>query len=339
MSCGLGAVILIFLILKHGESISPDQAQMLEQDIESAKKDLITLTDSLQKKKNEITDLNSLIVNKEELIKKVSNDLTIEKKSRDKLLESNKQAQKEIKEIEDSIPDLISRSDDGERQYLTGLIIEGSHIVYLLDTSASMMDENIQNIFRLSLLDEKSKNTKKWKRAKDSLTWLTARLPKNSKFTILTFDQDVKSHTNNKWLSSGNSFEVNGALSSALKEIPENGTNLEKALERTKQMFPLPDAVYIITDGLPTLGEPMSQFYQKVISGEQRKCLKPSSSITSECRHVLFQKAKENYLSGKKIKTSTILLPLQGDPRAGSDYWNLGLQSGGTLISPSRDWP
>ena len=52
MSCGLGAVILIFLILKHGESISPDQAQMLEQDIESAKKDLITLTDSLQKKKN-----------------------------------------------------------------------------------------------------------------------------------------------------------------------------------------------------------------------------------------------------------------------------------------------
>ena len=339
MSCGLGAVILIFLILKHGESISPDQAQMLEQDIESVKKELTALKDSLQEKKNEIADLNTLISDKDDTIKKVSNDLTVEKKLKDKLLENNKEAQKEIKDIEDSIPDLVARPDDGERQYLTGLKVEGNNIVYLLDTSASMLDENIQNIFRLSLLDEKSKNTKKWKRAKDSLTWLTARLPNNSKFTILTFNQDVKSHTNNRWINSNNSFEVNGALSSALGEIPQNGTNLEKALQRAKQMFPLPDAVYIITDGLPTLGEPLTKFIDKALSGEQRKCLRPSSSITPECRHILFQKAKTNYLSGKKIKTSTILLPLQGDPRAGSDYWNLGLQTGGTLISPSRDWP
>ena len=39
MSCGLGAVILIFLILKHGESSSPEQTKMLIQDIRSAEID------------------------------------------------------------------------------------------------------------------------------------------------------------------------------------------------------------------------------------------------------------------------------------------------------------
>ena len=50
-------------------------------------------------------------------------------------------------------------------------------------------------------------------------------------------------------------------------------------------------------------------------------------------------KSKKNYLDGRKIKTSTILLPLQGDPNAALDYWNLGQQSGGISISPARDWP
>ena len=47
----------------------------------------------------------------------------------------------------------------------------------------------------------------------------------------------------------------------------------------------------------------------------------------------------EKFFKDQKIKTSTVLLPLQGDQRAAADYWNLALQSGGTTISPSKDWP
>jgi hypothetical protein len=87
---------------------------------------------------------------------------------------------------------------------------------------------------------------------------------------------------------------------------------------------------------LPTLGEPLGKF---TISFEMRSCLNSKGKISPECRHILFQKAKEEYFKDQKIKTSTILLPLQGDQRAASDYWNLALQSGGTTISPSKDWP
>ena len=37
MSCGLGAVILIFLILKHGDSLPSDQEQLIYNDIKNIK--------------------------------------------------------------------------------------------------------------------------------------------------------------------------------------------------------------------------------------------------------------------------------------------------------------
>lgn len=340
MSCGLGAVILIFLILKHGESTSPEQTEMLIQDIKTAEIDNEILQMEINKRIEQSHSLNFTIEKKDAEIEKLNSDLNKEQNLRDDLLRENKQAREEIKKIEESIPDIIQRVNEGERQYLTGLQVEGKNILLLLDNSASMLDENVQKIFAASILNIQGKQTEKWIRAKDSLTWLTSRLPKESKFSIMTFNEDVKSHTQGQWLDANDSTKVNSTLASALKEIPERGTNLEKVLLRAKKMFPLPDTVIIITDGLPTIGEPYDAIKDSLLRREERNCLKSSGKISSRCRHVLFQKAKKNYLDGRKIKTSTILLPLQGDPYAPLDYWNLGQQSGGGIsISPARDWP
>ena len=53
-------------------------------------------------------------------------------------------------------------------------------------------------------------------------------------------------------------------------------------------MRPRPDAVYLITDGLPTLGEPLGKF---TISLATRSCLNAKGRISPDCRHLLFQKA------------------------------------------------
>jgi len=340
MSCGLGAVILIFLILKHGESSSPEQTKMLIQDIRSAEIDKEFLQKEINKRTEQSDILNSSIETKEAELKKLKSDLSDEQKLRDNLLKNNNQAREEIDKMEESIPDIVQRANQGERQYLTGLKVEGKHILFLLDNSASMLDENVQKIFATSILDNQSKQTQKWIRAKDSLTWLTSRLPKESKFSIMTFNDQVESHTQSQWLDAKDPIKVNSTLASALKVIPERGTNLEKVLLSAKKMFPLPDLVVIITDGLPTIGEPYVEFKDGILAREERNCLNSLGKISSRCRHVLFQKAKKNYLDGRKIQTSTILLPLQGDPHAAIDYWNLGQQSGGGIsISPARDWP
>ena len=340
MSCGLGAVILIFLILKHGESSSPEQTKMLIQDIRSAEIDTEFLQKEINKRTEQSDILNSSLETKEAELKKLKSDLSDEQKLRDNLLKNNNQAREEVRKMEESIPDIVQRANQGERQYLTGLKVEGKHILLLLDNSASMLDENVQKIFATSILDNQSKQTQKWIRAKDSLTWLTSRLPKESKFSIMTFNDQVTSHTQSQWLDAKDPIKVNSTLASALKVVPERGTNLEKVLLSAKKMFPLPDSVVIITDGLPTIGEPYAEFKDGILAREERNCLNSLGKISSRCRHVLFQKAKKNYLDGRKIRTSTILLPLQGDPHAAIDYWNLGQQSGGGIsISPARDWP
>jgi len=337
MSCGLGAVILIFLILKHGDTISPEQTQLLEKDIYDMEIAIEDISAKIIAKNIAINQLQSKIVEQNKTIDEAAEVLNAQQSLRDSLIQENKKIQDISNDIESSMPDIIDTSGDGERQYLTGLRIEGRRIVYLLDTSASMLDENIQKIFRLSFMsDDIKNNAPKWKRAKKILTWLVARLPSESQFTIITFNEDITPHTNKPWILASDASAVKNALDSALTEIPKNGTNLEKALIAIKKMQPPPDGVYIITDGLPTIGEPLETINLDMTT---RTCLKPRGRITSNCRHYIYEKAKNNYLKGRKIKTSTILLPLQGDSRAASDYWNLALQSGGMTISPSSDWP
>ena len=337
MSCGLGAVILIFLILKHGDSLPSDQEQLIYNDIKNTKESIAISLATLETKQGLIKEIESQISAKKTKIENIQTEIAIKKESLETIIQENKDIQKVNTTKKESMPDIIQISGDGERQYLTGLKIEGQRIVYLFDSSASMLDENIQKIFRFSFLSNETKSlSEKWIRAKKTLRWLVARLPAESEFSIISYNSQVKSHTSGSWVKAKNQELVSSTLKSALGVLPENGTNFEKALLAAQAMRPRPDAVYIITDGLPTLGEPLGKF---TISLKARSCLNSKGRISPDCRHILFQKAVAEFFKDQKIKTSTILLPLQGDQRAAADYWNLALQSGGTTISPSKDWP
>lgn len=340
MSCGLGAVILLFLILKHGASISPQEEVRVENDIttvefeiETTKKEMVIITSDINERKTEIKKIQ----NQNKIISTV-----IEEELDNKRLseEELRNVESDLKQLEQQNIDIIQTEDEGERQYLTGLKVEGKRIVFLLDASASMLDETIVNIVRRSLYSDESKqNSLKWIRAKKSAEWLVNRLPIDSQYTFITFNENVVSLTDSKWLNSSDVNSINSVLIELNQLAPTGGTNLEKALIFVKSLRPMPDALFLITDGLPTIGEEVktfsSDFLEKCFRTKQRQ----KKSISSNCRHQLFQKAKKGFLNGIKIKTSTILLPLEGDPRAASDFWNLSIQSGGLLISPSLDWP
>ena len=340
MSCGLGAVILVFLILKHGASISPQEEVRVENDIttvefeiETTKKEIVIITSDINERKTE----TKKIQNQNKIISTViEEELDNQRLSEEEI----RNIGSDLKQLEQQNIDIIQTDDDGERQYLTGLKVEGKRIVFLLDSSASMLDESIVNIVRRDLFSDESKQKSlKWTRAKKSAQWLLNRLPVDSEYTFITFNENVVSLTDSKWLNSSDAKVTNIVLNALDQLAPTGGTNLEKALVFVKSIKPMPDALYLITDGLPTLGEEVEKFS----SGFLEKCFRTKQrqkkTISSNCRHQLFQKAKKGFLEGRKIKTSTILLPLEGDPRAALDYWNLSIQSGGLLISPSLDWP
>ena len=39
------------------------------------------------------------------------------------------------------------------------------------------------------------------------------------------------------------------------------------------------------------------------------------------------------------VPVNTILFPMEGDPMAASEYWQLARASNGSFLSPSTDWP
>jgi hypothetical protein len=86
-------------------------------------------------------------------------------------------------------------------------------------------------------------------------------------------------------------------------------------------LTPRPDNVYLLVDGLPTMGEEYPS--RPGVSGRER------------LDH--FLRATRGLPSGVPI--NVLLFPLEGDPQAASAYSSLALETGGSLLAPSEDWP
>jgi hypothetical protein len=103
--------------------------------------------------------------------------------------------------------------------------------------------------------------------------------------------------------------------------VPANGTNLEQVFRAVANMSPMPDNIFLITDGLPTLSDRGSN----------------DALVTPAERMELYEDALEELPRG--IPVNVVLLPLEGDPSAAAAYWQLAQYTTGSFISPSKDWP
>jgi len=87
------------------------------------------------------------------------------------------------------------------------------------------------------------------------------------------------------------------------------------------KLSPKPDNILLVTDGLPTRGRS-----------------KPSSTTVSAAERLQhFQAAARTLASG--IPVNTILLPMEGDAYAAAAFWKLAIDTQGSFMTPSRDWP
>ena len=97
--------------------------------------------------------------------------------------------------------------------------------------------------------------------------------------------------------------------------------NLENLIRKIASLSPLPDNVYLITDGLPTLSDRPAR----------------SALVSGRKRIEYFRDAISRL--PKQIPINVILFPMEGDPMAAAEFWNLARITNGAFISPSRDWP
>jgi hypothetical protein len=212
----------------------------------------------------------------------------------------------------------------GDRQYLTDLKMGGKRIFILVDASASMLDAKILGVLRKrNLSPEEKVKSDKWQQAVATVNWLTTQLPQTSQFQIYTFNETavpLLKGSRGTWLDAGNVDQLNQAADGLRDVVPKNGTSLLNALTAMRQMKPKPDNIFLLTDGLPTMGK--SKPWGKWVSSKKR--------------YSLFVEAIRKL---PQAPVNIILYPMEGDPLAASAYWRLAKAKKGSFFSPSKDWP
>ncbi len=334
MACGLGAVILIFILVDFNSFATEPtiEEEKLEQELSAS-------MDQQQQLKRSIDEINNKIA-MESAKQQATDASTVEtSQEQNKALQSVSTQLAVIADLENQLAAIaeqlaksanVDLSGAGEQNFITGMKVEGAQIGILIDKSASMMGGNLVDILgKLALPDNAKAATAKWVRTRRVAQWLLARAPANAKVSAVTFSDDARRLGMRDVVTAS----VRESMSAIVKDlgtvVPNGGTNLQLGISTLFDTNPNITDVYIITDGLPTLGAGLPLTCRNFISR--------SKSISSDCRQALLVETVKR--APKGVRYNVILLPLEGDPYAPAMYWNWTRVSGGTFLSPAPEWP
>jgi hypothetical protein len=338
MSCGLGAVVLLFMVIKHASEVHATQAN---REVASR---VSQLESQVLDERRAVESLNAVLKKAQETTEAAQSRavaLATSLNSRDSADDGTRERQARVAVLQDEVKAMQARLEDlraqaaegdatrnyvgqGNRQYLTGLKVGGRHILILVDASASMLDQTIVNIIRRRNMDDTAKRASaKWRRAVDTVDWITTQVPAAARFQIYAFNtqaRPVLGGTADQWLRTDGGSRLTAAVRALNGVVPGGGTNLQQAFAAADRLSPRPDNIYLITDSLPTQG---ATTHTGTVSGDERL------AYYREALDIL----------PPAVPVNVILFPMEGDPLAASVFWQLAQVSGGAFLSPAGDWP
>ena len=341
MACGLGAVILILVVLK--QQAPPDtppqpepivSAEQVEADLDNLQNKLATLLAALDTAKGDLAKQRQIVAAINAAIHKTQNDLASANTQNAALDQAIASATRTLAEPQTETPkDAIDTVLTTQPQYLVGLRVTGKKIFILLDRSASMTARDLVKIVQYKAGPGTARQqAEKWINALNAVWWMTARAPAQSRMHIASFSTNTIFHTAN-WVAARDSAALRAVKAEMAALVPEGSTNLEDAV--TAAIKTGADSIYIITDGLPTAA-PGGQTLLG-LDGCGSKWFK-RKQVTGECRVSLFQRTVAA-AAGKRVRISIVLMPLEGDPDAAPLFSKWALSKGGVLMSAARSWP
>ena len=341
MACGFGAIILFFMIINSQVKSRSNQAaeeltsqtEFLEQEISDFQKRLIKIKNTLEKTEDENLVIEGSIQELLEKIKELTEEISFYENNSLASVESIEQLKIDIETLEESNKRLQKDRDNiatckgencGRKQFVSGCSVNGSRVLFLVDSSTSMLGYTYVNALRLSIFpDERKQQSPKWNQVIKGIRWLLTKL--DSDFQIYVFNEQARSVIENsegQWLEANNENKLK-AINNLASTIPQKGNSLHTAFDAIDSMDPKPDLVVLFTDGLPTQG---------------RRILSEPTEVNQDTRKKYFDHAYKREFS-PSIPTNIFLLPLDGDPYAASKYIQLAQASNGCYVTPARDWP
>ena len=344
--CGFGAIVLLFMIVNANikeradialEDLSAEVNRM-ELKVLTGRKNLLQLRTELARLVEEWAALRGV---REQLVTEIRNteaEFMAVTQTDEQRRAAIEQLRRELAELEAETQRLTAESitpeeagtrirgftGEGNRQYLTGLRMGGERVVILVDVSTSMLDRTIVNVLRRrNMSPEQQRKAPKWVQVVNTVDWLTAQIPPGTQVQIIAFTDRAWSlveGTDDQWLAA-DSATLQAAVEELRSLTPGGPTSLHAAFNALRRLKPEPDNVYLLVDGLPTMGE----------------VLPTRQGVTGKERLDHFNRAMR--LLPVNVPINVILFAMEGDPSSAPAYWTLALRTGGSLLAPSEDWP
>jgi hypothetical protein len=344
ISCGFGAVVLFYTIIAAQAGLYRIQenaelnaeAKRLEQEVLEGYKHLAELRlalDSTEERTARAAGVRQEVLDKlrmtQEELQRFEYDTLARRESLERLKADLKSLEESTRRLKRDAPpvDSTSKTPVLDKQQLVTLRVDGRRVLMLVDASASMLDETLVNIIRLrNMPPERRIQSDKWQQAVNTIEWVASRLPESTQFQIYTFDTAPRALVEGsagRWLDARDATQIEQALAALRQTAPSGGSSLQNAFAVIRTLDPAPDNVILVTDGLPTQGDkpPMMR-----------------TLVTMEQREDLMQDAVKS-LPQSPPRFGVVLLPMEGDPSAPIYFWRLARSTGGSFLSPAKDWP
>lgn len=338
MSCGLGAIVLVFLLVKDNVEPAAPEAARLQSDLRSLAERQRALRDDIRT----ATDRRRTADRRLQTVSRELSDALEEAETRGETAAEKRRRiaalEEEIRNIDPAeTADVIETPEAGEERYLIGLGVEGRKVGILVDRSASMTDETLLDVIRRKNAPDAEKQAgPKWQRTKAIVRWLLARLPAEAEVSVVTYGAAAGDLGGRGWKSGRDAAALEAVLRALDAIVPTGATNLHAGLKAIYAQQPT--NVYVVTDGLPTQG---ASGYKSLNPFAACSALwGGAGTISGDCRRALFRHTvNEAKPPAGLAALNVILLPIEGDPEAAVEYWLWTAASGGLLITPAETWP
>jgi len=337
MACGLGAIILIFMLVKYHADTPGVDSHLLESQLANLRASIAAdaianrvLEAQLQALRGELQQAAQRAGAAGEESKAAAAELIALTREVGKLEDAL--AKRKAAAAEAAARASEVTEDKFEQDHLIGLRVEGKRILVLLDNSASMADEFLVDIIKAKAAGAAAQQAApKWRRALQVAEWIIERVPVGSEYVVARYNDSASFVLNSTWRA-GDDDEARDAVLQAMQELrPHNATNLHAALQFVKRSRVNPTDIYVITDSLPTEG-------RDALPARKRIVCRKSTTVSGDCRLELFHAAIQKF-ADRRARVNTVLLPIEGDPDAAYAYWLWSASTTGMLVSPAGSWP
>ncbi|HWG41401.1 MAG TPA: VWA domain-containing protein [Gemmataceae bacterium] len=203
-----------------------------------------------------------------------------------------------------------------------GIALTGRRVVFLVDMSGSM-----------DLVDENTQAPRKWAEVRDTVARLMRSMPDLEKFQVIVFAEKAEFllKGDEEWWNYEAASSPERVLRGLAAVKPKGGTNMYAALQTAFRMRDKGlDTIYLLSDGLPNLGEGLTGGASSTLKELERNDL-----LAKYIRKTLKTDWNRARPQQSRVRINTIGFFFES-PDVGAFLWALARENDGSFVGMSR---